>query len=242
MLKTVWDISNEDFINIVKNSNTYSDVLRKCGYKNIGNTTTIKKRIALLNLSVEHFVKYIIPTQNKIPLSEILVENSTYNHNNEIKFKLINELNWEYKCKICGINEYNGKKLSLELDHINGNNKDNRITNLQILCPNCHSQTNTFRGRNVTKVESRQCLDCNNEIYKKNKSGYCKNCIIKYRKTNAIKDKPSLETLENDVKELNNYVAIGKKYNVSDNCIRKWITNYHKQKIDINVELNNLNI
>jgi hypothetical protein len=78
MFKTVWDISNEDFTNIIKESKTYTEVLRKCGYTNLGNTNTIKKRITLLNLSVDHFVKYILPKKNKIPLSEILVENSTY--------------------------------------------------------------------------------------------------------------------------------------------------------------------
>ena len=53
----------------------------------------------------------------------------------------------EYKCEICGISEWQGKELSLQLDHINGINNDNRIENLRLLCPNCHSQTETFSGR-----------------------------------------------------------------------------------------------
>lgn len=53
----------------------------------------------------------------------------------------------DYTCEACGIgNEYNGKPLSLELDHIDGNNK---IENLRILCPNCHSQTPTHRSKNI---------------------------------------------------------------------------------------------
>ena len=95
MLNTIWDISNEDFIKYVMESNTYSELLRKCGYSNLGNRKTIKKRINLLNLSVDHFVKYIIPTRNKIPLSEILIENSKYNSNFEIKKRLLQECNWE---------------------------------------------------------------------------------------------------------------------------------------------------
>ena len=56
-------------------------------------------------------------------------------------------LDHEYKCNHCGISEWNGKHLSLELEHINGNNRDNRLENIELLCPNCHSQTVTWRRR-----------------------------------------------------------------------------------------------
>ena len=55
----------------------------------------------------------------------------------------------DYKCNSCGIDQWNGKSISLELDHINGKRDDHRLENLQFLCPNCHSQTKTFRGRNL---------------------------------------------------------------------------------------------
>jgi len=52
------------------------------------------------------------------------------------------------KCEICGLTDkYNGKPLTLELHHIDGNRKNNLLQNLQILCPNCHSQTDTFRRK-----------------------------------------------------------------------------------------------
>ena len=55
----------------------------------------------------------------------------------------------KYECSLCGLkNEWNGMKISLHLDHINGKNGDNRIENLRFLCPNCHSQTKTYAGRN----------------------------------------------------------------------------------------------
>jgi 5-methylcytosine-specific restriction endonuclease McrA len=55
----------------------------------------------------------------------------------------------DYKCNSCGIDQWNGKNISLELDHINGKRDDHRLENLQFLCPNCHSQTKTFRGKNI---------------------------------------------------------------------------------------------
>ena len=62
----------------------------------------------------------------------------------------------ENKCEVCGITEWQGAPIICELHHINGDTTDNRIENLQILCPNCHSQTDNFRRRNVKKVMSAQ--------------------------------------------------------------------------------------
>ena len=53
-----------------------------------------------------------------------------------------------YECSECGISEWNDKKLALHLDHINGKNGDHRLENLRFLCPNCHSQTDTYTGKN----------------------------------------------------------------------------------------------
>lgn len=68
--------------------------------------------------------------------------------NDRLKHYLIEYLCVQYECAECGLSEWNGKFISLELHHINGVNTDNRPENLQLLCPNCHSQTDTWRGRN----------------------------------------------------------------------------------------------
>lgn len=67
-----------------------------------------------------------------------------------VKERLLQEGILKEQCTECGVgNEYNGKPLVLELDHINGKRNDHRLKNLRILCPNCHSQTPTFRGRKL---------------------------------------------------------------------------------------------
>ena len=71
-----------------------------------------------------------------------------------------------YKCDICGITEWNNKTLSLELDHINGKNNDNRLENLRFLCPNCHSQTSTYGSRNQQLNSKVSDYNISEELYK----------------------------------------------------------------------------
>jgi Zn finger protein HypA/HybF involved in hydrogenase expression len=77
----------------------------------------------------------------------IFVEDSTY-ANEMVKQRIVKDNLLEYKCVKCRIDSWQGETLVLDLDHINGNNRDNRLTNLRYLCPNCHSQTDTYKGRN----------------------------------------------------------------------------------------------
>jgi len=66
----------------------------------------------------------------------------------DVKIRIIRENLIPYECKVCKINSWNGKEIILELHHKNGNECDNRLENLEFLCPNCHSQTKNFRGKN----------------------------------------------------------------------------------------------
>jgi predicted RNA-binding Zn-ribbon protein involved in translation (DUF1610 family) len=77
----------------------------------------------------------------------IFKENSYYS-NELIKKRIVKDDLLEYKCSKCGIDSWQGEPIVLELDHINGINIDNRLSNLRYLCPNCHSQTDTYCGRN----------------------------------------------------------------------------------------------
>tara|TARA_Y100000034_G_scaffold124946_1_gene173822 strand:+ start:4432 stop:4884 length:453 start_codon:yes stop_codon:yes gene_type:complete len=84
---------------------------------------------------------------SRIPTQEILEGTHPQYQSYKLRNRLLEEDILEYKCKICGISEYMGKPLSLELDHINGNSRDHKIENLRLLCPNCHSQTPTYRSK-----------------------------------------------------------------------------------------------
>jgi len=81
-------------------------------------------------------------------IAKHLVEDSTCS-TEHIKIFLYRDFGYRHQCVNCGISDWNGKHITLELDHVNGNNKDNRLQNLELLCPNCHSQTPTWRGRNM---------------------------------------------------------------------------------------------
>lgn len=160
-----------------------------------------------------------------------MVINSTYSTTN-LKYRLYDENLKERKCELCGQTEdWQGKHMSLILDHINGINDDHRLVNLRIVCPNCNATLPTHSGKNVGNSKYKNII--NGNVIKKycgcgkiieNKVNKCNNCdSYKQRKV----DRPPLEQLISEVIELG-YSGTGRKYNVSDNAIRKWIRFYEK--------------
>lgn len=159
-----------------------------------------------------------------INLKEILIENSTYFCTNHLKKRLIKEEVLEYKCSICSLKEWNNKELVLQLDHINGVSNDNRIENLRLLCPNCHSQTDTYAGKKNKNEKLKilsVCMSCKKKVDNK---VFCDDCAKNFgiKKRKVIR--PEYNILLNDIKELG-YSGTGRKYGVSDNSIRKWLKN-----------------
>ena len=119
-----------------------------------GNYNQVKDRIKELGLDVTHFtgkgwnvgLKFI--PKPKMPLSDILVEGRRY-QSNSLKKRLFLAGLKERKCELCNWAKVSADgRIPVELDHINGDHYDNRIENLRILCPNCHSLQPTHRGRN----------------------------------------------------------------------------------------------
>jgi Zn finger protein HypA/HybF involved in hydrogenase expression len=239
---TIHDIPDDTFRTYVAESKTWTELAQKCGYNNTGNKTVIKKRIENMNIDVAHLPQgqnwaagTIKMVNIKYKLDDILKENSKYSSMVGLKKRLMKELNWEHKCHCCNLTEWQGKPIPLEMEHKNGVHNDNRIENLAFLCPNCHALTDTYKGKNVKTYkeatkELQKCVDCNKDI-----SSLCDRCVDCYKVYQSIHlvkvVRPSYEQLVEDTKNLT-MVAVGKKYGVSDNAVRKWIKRYERDMSD----------
>lgn len=195
-----------------------SELLKRFGMENKGgNFKTCKKRISELNLDTNHFLKRIESSNfNRKVTKNILLDRLTVNSNcnrSNLKKWLVEYDIIKYECSNCKNNgSWCDKKLTLQLEHKNGISNDNRIENLTFLCPNCHSQTNTYAGRSLNK----------NKIKPSDINPSWRN-NPKYNIRKVIR--PTKEILQREVKT-NTMVALGKKYNVSDNAVRKWCKSY----------------
>lgn len=161
MENKIYKLTDKEFIDLVKSSLNTSEVLFKLGYSTGGNSwgySQVKRRMTDLNLSGKDFKGKStiaeINEQNKVNPEKLFCKNSKHSRNILRKHIITNNL-IPYECAICGTKEWQGKTLSLELDHINGENNDNRLENLRFLCPNCHSQTTTYGSRNQKLTESK---------------------------------------------------------------------------------------
>lgn len=148
----IWEINKEDLLNLVSKSVSYKEVLNYFGLENKGNNfKTLRHRMIEDGIDFSHFKsrkEYLKIFQEPTPLEFILIENSSFNRTH-LKNKLLKNNILKNECYVCGqLPIWNGKPLSLQLDHINGISNDNRIENLRILCPHCHSQTENFAGKN----------------------------------------------------------------------------------------------
>lgn len=161
MIKVDW--KNKDYIqSIVASSRSFSETLRNLGLKIHGSSyRKLHSVIAEFQIDVFHleeyknnytFLKENGLKNRKFTIDELLIEHSPHTRNT-IKRRLLVEQIIPYKCAACeNDGMWAGKRLSLQLEHKNGINDDYRIENLEFLCPNCHSQTSTFCGKNIRKA------------------------------------------------------------------------------------------
>jgi 5-methylcytosine-specific restriction endonuclease McrA len=223
-------ISTDELQKLLDTSNSISDVLRKLSrsISTGGNYRTLMRRISDEGLSLDmlsvnrsvFFSEHSKKVNRRIPDAELFIKNSKHGRN-LIRNRLLKNKLIPYKCSGCGIkNIYNDAPISLQIDHINGINNDHRIENLRYLCPNCHSQTPTYSGKRAHIHHKKKC-QCGREIGVKSK--ICKKCSsFKKRKMPPISDVELLNFVTNL-----SFVEIGRKFNVSDNTVRKWCKYYN---------------
>lgn len=155
----IWLCPAEEFSAAVAAAKSYSDLAEKFGYPNGGSPFwSIKERVKEDQLDTSHFRRrgqWTAELKTLLP-SVVLVQNSP--HRQAVARRKFKEITETYVCEECGQgDEWNGKPLVLQMDHENGNNRDHRPENLRWLCPNCHTQTATFAGRNCITPPPMDC-------------------------------------------------------------------------------------
>lgn len=145
----------ENLAEIVKNSESYADVLRALSLPtNTSLYGRIQKEIAKQKLCCKHFTgqgwmrgKVIGPKRN---INDYL-ENKRFITSHKLKARIIQDRIKPHKCEDCGREDWKNEKIPLELHHLDGNKHNNNLINLQLLCPNCHAMTSNYRGKNMSK-------------------------------------------------------------------------------------------
>lgn len=139
-------MTDETFIQICNESNSMAQAAASLGlHFNTFKTKAIKLKCYTPNQAGKGVIKK--HNGNKIELKEILKGKYPEYQTFKLKKRLILEGYKKHECEECKITEWNGKTISIELDHIDGDRTNHKLENLKMLCPNCHSQTPTFRGK-----------------------------------------------------------------------------------------------
>lgn len=160
------------------------------------------------------------------------IENHIPISSHKLKNKLIRDGIKEDKCALCGVSTWLDVKLPLELHHKDGNHYNNELSNLDILCPNCHSIQESNSGanagnyavkRDVAEQRKNFCIDCQTEISLK--ATRCKSCASKEKQKEKVASHPSRDELKKLIRTTS-FCQIGRLYGVSDNAVRKWCDGY----------------
>jgi len=215
---------------------SYTEALRRLGLRAAGgNHRTIRKYVEeVWRISTDHFdpraARIAALGRPAVPLSDVLVAGSTYSRGT-LKRRLLEEGLKRPLCEMCGQGElWHGRRLPMVLDHVNGIHDDHRLENLRILCPNCNATLDTHCGKHRTrKHHDRACPSCG-ETFRPSTGGqrYCSTSCAgrgensrRAQLANRRVERPPYEQLVAEIEALG-YLAVGRKYGVSDNAIRKW--------------------
>ena len=232
--------SEADAREAVRDAVSFSDALRRLGMRPAGgNHATLKKYVRVWKIPTDHFDPAAArrPRGHAHPLEELLVAGSSYSRRS-LKQRLYATGLKERGCELCGQGEeWRGRRMSLILDHINGVADDNRLENLQIVCPNCAATLDTHCGRNVLLVRS--CSVCRQPFQPAHsRQRHCsKRCSGRSEpnRERAVAartvERPPYDQLLREIAETS-WSAVGRKYGVSDNAVRKWVRWYEAEAAD----------
>jgi transposase-like protein len=208
-----------------------------------GNHRTIRRYAEeVWRIPVDHFdpaaVQRAALGRKPVALAEVLVDGSTYQRS-LLKERLFADGLKERSCEPCGQGQmWHGRRMSLILDHVNGKHDDNRLANLRIVCPNCNATLDTHCGRNTRLPRTeRACLRCGALFFPRHeRHRYCSRaCGQRAERRRGPQparrrvERPPYEQLLREIEALG-YLAVGRKYGVSDNAIRKWRRAYEAER------------
>jgi hypothetical protein len=174
-----------------------------------------------------------------MPLSEVMTEHSSYSRGT-LKRRLFDEGLKKRACEMCGQGEvWNGRRMALILDHVSGVRDDNRLENLRIVCPNCAATLDTHCNRKAPPLEPRDCLVCSGLFVPRySQHRYCSlECVgqanaeakrVPRPETRKV-ERPPYDVLVRELSE-SNWSAVGRRYGVSDNAVRKWVRWYEEEQ------------
>jgi hypothetical protein len=237
--------SEQEVREAVAASFSYAEALRRLELRATGaNWRTLREWVATWEIQVDHFDSDIARRQalrRRIPrpLEEILVEGSTYSRNH-LKDRLYAAGLKQPICELCGQGElWRDRRMALILDHVNGVRDDNRLENLRIVCPNCAATLETHCGRKNLECADRECLHCGTPFQPKYpRHRYCsRGCAMRSprpargvpRPERRRVERPPYDELLREVADVG-WSAVGRRYGVSDNAIRKWVRQYERER------------
>lgn len=215
--KPSW-VDRSDLKDIVAQSLTTSQVLVKLNLVPAGgNYAILHKWLKLLKIDTSHFTQKG-KKMRSLSNEQVFCKDSAVS-NDVVKLRMTSDLNIHYACSGCGIDKWKDQPITLELDHIDGDNTNNTVQNLRLLCPNCHSLTDTFRGRNKRQLgRSRstgvKICACGSIIHPTSEK--CRPCLLK----EIGKTWPSNTDLLTMVNS-SSYSEVGRKLGISSTSVRK---------------------